>query len=193
MAFFYTFVNNISYKLKMNWSLTMQEMSQNPDQETLEYVFNQTMLRIKDPEKSIDFYTKVLGMTILKKLDFPDFKFSLYFLAYLRDEDDPVPENNQDRFAYTLSQKAVLELTHNWGTENDEDFSHHDGNSDPRGFGHIGITVPDVYEACERFESLGVEFQKKPDDGNMKGLAFIKDPDGYWIEILSAKGLASTI
>jgi len=99
----------------------MQEMSQNPDQETLEYVFNQTMLRIKDPEKSIDFYTKVLGMTILKKLDFPDFKFSLYFLAYLRDGDDPVPENNQDRFAYTLSQKAVLELTHNWGTENDEE------------------------------------------------------------------------
>ena len=171
----------------------MQEMSQNPDQETLEYVFNQTMLRIKDPEKSIDFYTKVLGMTILKKLDFPDFKFSLYFLAYLRDGDDPVPENNQDRFAYTLSQKAVLELTHNWGTENDGNFSHHDGNSDPRGFGHIGITVPDVYEACERFESLGVEFQKKPDDGNMKGLAFIKDPDGYWIEVLSAKGLASTI
>jgi len=193
MAFFYTFVNNISYKLKLNWSLTMQEMSQNPNQETLEYVFNQTMLRIKDPEKSIDFYTKVLGMTILKKLDFPDFKFSLYFLAYLRDGDDPVPENNQDRFAYTLSQKAVLELTHNWGTENDENFSHHDGNSDPRGFGHIGITVPDVYEACERFESLGVEFQKKPDDGNMKGLAFIKDPDGYWIEILSAEGLASTI
>ena len=71
-----------------------------------------------------------------------------------------------------------VELTHNWGTENDENFSHHDGNSDPRGFGHIGITVPDVYEACSRFESQGVEFQKKPDDGNMKGLAFIKDPDG---------------
>ena len=77
----------------------MEEMSQNPDQETLDYVFNQTMLRIKDPKKSLDFYTEVLGMIILKKLDFPDFDFSLYFLAYLREEDDPVPENNQERFA----------------------------------------------------------------------------------------------
>ena len=171
----------------------MEEMSQNPDEKTLNYIFNQTMLRIKDPEKSLDFYTRILGMTILKKLDFPDYEFSLFFLSYLRSEDDPVPENKQDRFAYALNQKAVLELTHNWGTEGDESFSHHDGNSDPRGFGHIGITVPDVYEACERFDSLGVEFQKKPDDGNMKGLAFIKDPDGYWIEILSSKGLASTI
>lgn len=171
----------------------MEEMSQNPDEKTLNYIFNQTMLRIKDPEKSLDFYTRILGMTILKKLDFPDYEFSLFFLSYLRPEDDPVPENKQDRFAYALNQKAVLELTHNWGTEGDEGFSHHDGNSDPRGFGHIGITVPDVYEACERFDSLGVEFQKKPDDGNMKGLAFIKDPDGYWIEILSSKGLASTI
>lgn len=47
--------------------------------------------------------------------------------------------------------------------------------------------VPDVYAACKRFEDLGVEFQKKPDAGNMKGIAFIKDPDGYWIEILNAK------
>ena len=171
----------------------MEEMSQNPDEKTLDYIFNQTMLRIKDPEKSLDFYTRILGMTILKKLDFPDYNFSLYFLSYHRAEDGPIPENKQDRFAYALNQKAVLELTHNWGTENDDSFSHHDGNSDPRGFGHIGITVPDVYEACERFHSLGVEFQKKPDDGNMKGLAFIKDPDGYWIEILSSKGLASTI
>ena len=80
----------------------------------------------------------------------------------------------------------MLELTHNWGTESDESFSYHDGNSDPRGFGHIGITVPDVYEACNRFEAQNIEFVKKPDDGAMKGLAFIKDPDGYWIEILSA-------
>jgi len=84
----------------------------------------------------------------------------------------------------------MLELTHNWGTENDDNFSYHDGNTEPRGFGHIGITVPDVYEASKRFEQLGIEFVKKPDDGKMKGLAFIKDPDGYWIEILSSRGLA---
>ena len=166
----------------------MEEMSQNPDEKTLDYIFNQTMLRIKDPEKSLDFYTRVLGMTILKKLDFPDYNFSLYFLSYHRAEDGPVPENKQDRFAYALNQKAVLELTHNWGTENDDSFSHHDENSDPRGFGHIGITVPDVYAASKRFEEQNIEFVKKPDDGSMKGLAFIKDPDGYWIEILSARG-----
>ena len=171
----------------------MEEMEQKPDQETQEYIFNQTMLRIKDPIKSLNFYTNILVMTLLKILDFNDYDFSLYFLAYLRSEDDPVQENENERFAYTLSQKAVLELTHNWGTEKDEKFFHHDGNTNPRGFGHIGITVPNVYEACKRFEVKGVEFQKKPDDGNMKGLAFIKDPDGYWIEILSAKGLASTI
>jgi lactoylglutathione lyase len=104
----------------------MEEMSQNPDEKTLDYIFNQTMLRIKDPEKSLDFYTRILGMTILKKLDFPDYNFSLYFLSYHRAEDGPVPENKQDRFAYALNQKAVLELTHNWGTENDDSFSHHE-------------------------------------------------------------------
>ena len=89
---------------------------------------------------------------------------------------------------------AEVELTHNWGTESDAEFAgYHNGNSDPRGFGHIGITVPDVYEASARFEKLGVEFVKRPDDGKMKGLAFIKDPDGYWIEILSATGLATMV
>lgn len=159
--------------------------------ETREFVFNQTMLRVRDPARSVAFYTEVLGMTLLKRFDFPEMKFSLYFMAYLRPGDPPVPDDAVQRAAYTFNQKATLELTHNWGTESDPTFAgYHDGNKDPRGFGHIGISVPDVHAACERFETLGVEFVKRPDDGKMKGLAFIRDPDGYWIEILSARSLA---
>jgi len=155
--------------------------------ETEGFVFNQTMLRIKDPLRSLAFYTNVLGMTLLKKLDFPEMEFTLYFMGYVGPDDGPIPEDTFDRAEYTFKQKALLELTHNWGTENDEAFAgYHDGNNDPRGFGHIGLSVPDVYGACNRFEKLGIEFVKKPDDDKMKGIAFIKDPDGYWIEILQA-------
>lgn len=164
----------------------MEELTKPLSKGTEEFVFNQTMLRIKDPAKSLEFYVNVLGMTLIKKLNFADMHFTLYFLGYLRHTDQPIPSGSVKRAEYVLSQKAMLELTHNYGTETDEAFSYHDGNTDPRGFGHIGITVPDVYAACEEFENNGVEFVKKPDDGNMKGLAFIKDPDGYWIEILSA-------
>ena len=157
------------------------------DLETKSYVFNQTMMRIKDPKLSLDFYTRIIGMRLYRKLDFPDMKFTLYFLAMPRDVDDSkVPEDENKRTTWTFSQRAMLELTHNWGTENDPDFSYHNGNLEPQGFGHIGFSVPDVYVAAERFEKLGVKFVKKPDDGKMKGLAFIEDPDGYWIEILQA-------
>lgn len=158
--------------------------------ETAQYILSQTMLRIRDPEKSIPFYRDVLGMTLLRKFDVPPGKFSLYFFAYVHEGDEPVPEDPTENAIYVFRTKAALELTHNWGTETDPNFpGYHSGNAEPRGFGHIGITVPDVYAACERFEKLGVEFQKRPDDGMMKGLAFIKDPDGYWIEILSAQRL----
>ncbi|QBM16058.1 lactoylglutathione lyase [Marinobacter sp. JH2] len=156
-----------------------------PVPETEGYVFNQTMLRIKNPERSLDFYSRVMGMRLVRKLDFPEMKFTLYFLAYLDDaEAERVPADNAHRTTYTFGREAMLELTHNWGTEDDPDFSYHNGNDQPQGFGHIGVAVPDVYSACERFEQLGVEFVKRPDDGKMKGLAFVKDPDGYWIEIL---------
>ncbi|KAI6685195.1 hypothetical protein NL676_031108 [Syzygium grande] len=162
-----------------------------PDEATKGYIMQQTMFRIKDPKASLDFYSRVLGMSLLKRLDFPDMKFSLYFMGY----EDPksAPTNAVDRTVWTFGQKATIELTHNWGTESDPDFKYHNGNSEPRGFGHIGITVDDTYKACERFEKLGVEFVKKPDDGKMKGIAFIKDPDGYWIEIFDLKNIGNTV
>ncbi|KAL3354543.1 hypothetical protein AABB24_018944 [Solanum stoloniferum] len=157
-----------------------------PDEATKGYFLQQTMFRIKDPKLSLEFYSKVLGMSLLKRLDFPEMKFSLYFMGY--EDTTSAPSDPVERTAWTFSQKATLELTHNWGTESDPNFTgYHNGNSEPRGFGHIGVTVDDVYKACERFESLGVEFVKKPLDGKMKGIAFIKDPDGYWIEIFDTK------
>lgn len=153
------------------------------------YVMNQTMLRIRDPKVSLPFYQDTLGMTLLGKFDFADMNFSLYFMGYL-DDADVIPEDAGERSEWIFGRPALIELTHNWGTESDPEFiGYHDGNQQPQGFGHIGISVPDVYSASERFESLGVEFVKRPDDGKMKGLAFIKDPDGYWIEILSPHGL----
>ena len=171
----------------------MEELTKPLSKGTEEFVFNQTMLRIKDPKQSLEFYVNVLGLTLIKKLDFPEMEFTLYFLGMPADVDDNnVPQDDNARTTWTFNQRAMLELTHNWGTENKENFSYHDGNKEPQGFGHIGFSVPDVYKASERFEKLGVNFIKKPDDGKMKGLAFITDPDGYWIEILQANMIEKT-
>lgn len=154
-----------------------------PEAATRDFVFNHTMLRIKDPKASLDFYTRVLGFTLVRKRDFAEAKFSLYFLVLVNDPAQ-IPAEEPARGEWLLSQRGVLELTHNHGTEDDADFAYHHGNSEPRGFGHICVSVPDVEAACARFEQLGVAFQKRLTDGRMKDIAFIKDPDGYWVEIL---------
>lgn len=154
-----------------------------PDAATRGFVFNHTMLRVKDPAASLDFYTRVLGFTLVRRRDFDEAKFSLYFLVLAADK-HAIPAEEPARGEWLLSQPGVLELTHNHGTETDPGFAYHHGNSEPRGFGHICVSVPDVEAACARFEALGVPFQKRLSDGRMKDIAFIKDPDGYWVEIL---------
>lgn len=148
------------------------------------FVYNHTMLRIKDPVKSLEFYTGVLGMTLLKHRSFPEAKFDLYFLARLTEEErDALPAGDELK-DFVSRQRSILELTHNHGTENDDDFAYHNGNSEPRGFGHICFAVPDLQQAVAWFDANGVVFQKRPEEGSMKDIAFIKDPDGYWIEII---------
>jgi lactoylglutathione lyase len=153
-----------------------------PPAATRGFVLNHTMLRVKDPARALDFYTRVLGMRLLRRLDFEEMKFSLYFLTCAGNE--PIPEDARARMAWTFSQRGVLELTHNWGTEGDADFAYHNGNAAPQGFGHICISVPDLGAAIRWFDENGVAYVKRPEQGKMKNIAFIQDPDGYWIEIL---------
>lgn len=149
------------------------------------FVLNHTMVRVKDPAVSLDFYTRVMGMQVLRKLDFPEMQFSLYFLAKTA-TGESVPQDQSDRTVWTFSQRGVLELTHNWGSENDPAFRYHDGNAQPQGFGHICFSVPDLAAAVQWFDENGVTYVKRPEQGKMKNVAFIKDPDGYWIEIVQA-------
>ena len=163
----------------------MTKSTENPIGSTLQ----QTMLRIKDPKISISFYCDHFGFKLLHKYDFPDWKFSLYFLGILKEGQDwPEIEDTKatEKALWTMPHgMSCLELTHNWGSENDKDFVVNNGNIEPnRGFGHIAVMTPDVYAASEELLTKGVNFQKKPDEGRMKGLAFAKDPDGYWIEIV---------
>jgi lactoylglutathione lyase len=111
--------------------------------------FSQCMLRVKDPKKSLEFYQK-LGMKLLVERHFDD--FSLYFLGSSVVSDDGNPK---DMF------QPCLELTHNHGTETDDDFKHFSGNEDERkGFGHIGFLVDDVYKACDAIAEMGYGFKK---------------------------------
>jgi len=166
-------------------------------------LFQQTMLRIKDPKVTVPFYEKHFGMRVVHKYDFPTMKFSLYFLERTPEGATiPGPPGTEASEKYLWSMTGTtLEFTHNHGSEDDESFSVWSGNSGSdlpkdsplyredvvRGFGHIAFNVDDVYATCEVLEKEGVKFQKKPDEGRMKGLAFALDPDGYWIEIVARK------
>ena len=154
------------------------------------FVFNHTMLRMKDPKVSLDFYSRIMGLQVLRKLDFPEMKFSLYFLAKPQ-TGETVPDDIGERTQWTFEQRAVLELTHNWGTEDDPAFGYHDGNAQPQGFGHICFAVPNLAAAVAWFDENKVVFVKRPAQGKMKDVAFIKDPDGYWIEIVEPALMAN--
>ena len=154
--------------------------------QTSGFTFNHTMLRVKDPAKSLEFYTGVLGMTLLAVKKFPEMGFDLYFLAKLTDSERENLPSGADLEIFAFRQRGILELTHNYGTESQADFSYHDGNSEPQGFGHICFSVPNLADAVAWFDKNNVEFKKRPEDGSMKNIAFIKDVDGYWIEIVQA-------
>ena len=113
-------------------------------------------------------------------------EFDLYFLAKLTEEEAANLPADQDLAIYTFRQRGILELTHNYGTENEEGSIYHDGNAEPQGFGHICFSVPDLNAAVAWFDENNVEFKKRPDEGKMKNVVFIKDVDGYWIEVVQA-------
>ena len=156
---------------------------EHPDEASRGFVLNHCMLRVKDPALALDFYTRIFGMRLLRRLDFPEMSFSLYFLHRPTPGSAP-PEDAGERTAWTFSQRSILELTHNWGSENDASVRYHDGNAQPQGFGHICFSVPDLDAAVKWFDDNQLSFVKRPDQGKMRDVAFVKDPDGYWIEIV---------
>ncbi|KAJ5089918.1 hypothetical protein N7532_008602 [Penicillium argentinense] len=149
------------------------------------YRMNHTMLRVKDAEASLKFYQESMGMALVRTVENPDNGFNLYFLAY------PAGKENIQDGAHGNTE-GLLELTWNYGTENQEGPVYHNGNAQPQGFGHICISVDDLQAACDRFESLNVNFKKRLTDGMMKNLAFVLDPDGYWIEVIQNERIKRT-
>ncbi|HVY05770.1 MAG TPA: lactoylglutathione lyase [Burkholderiales bacterium] len=122
-----------------------------------------TMLRVGDLKRSIDFYTNVLGMQVLRQKDYPDGRFTLAFVGYGAEE-----------------EQAVLELTHNWDTSKYELGT---------GYGHVALEVDDAYKACDEVKKRGGRVTREA--GPMKHgttvIAFVEDPDGYKIEFIQRK------
>jgi lactoylglutathione lyase len=127
-----------------------------------------TMIRVGDLDRSIAFYTRVLGMKLLRRRDFPEGKFTLAFVGYGEE-----------------SETAVLELTYNWGVSKYELGT---------AFGHVAIEVEDAHRACEEVKRLGGKVTREP--GPMKHgstvIAFVEDPDGYKIEFIQRARQAAT-
>jgi lactoylglutathione lyase len=169
-----------------NSSLAGQKVEGRADLSSLR--FNHSMIRVKDPEKSLKFYRDTLGMSLLRTSVVEAAKFNLYFLGYTKD-----PNYKDNSCGDTSNRETMLELTWNYGTESDLDFHYHNGNDQPQGFGHLGITVPDVQEAMDRLEKDGVSIKKRKHEGKMKFIGFVLDPDGYWIEILPRAPLPDKI
>ena len=122
-----------------------------------------TMLRVGDLDRSLAFYTGVLGMKELRRKDYPDGRFTLAFVGYGAE-----------------SETAVLELTYNWDTK-----SYDLGNA----YGHVAIAVPDAYRACEDVKKLGGKVTREPGPMKFGGsvIAFVEDPDGYKIEFIQTR------
>ena len=122
-----------------------------------------TMLRVGDLERSLSFYLGVLGMTLLRRRDYPEGKFTLAFVGY-------GPE----------SEQAALELTHNWETKSYEVGS---------GYGHVALEVEDAYAACAEIKRKGgvVTREAGPMKHGTTVIAFVQDPDGYKIELIQKK------
>ena len=144
--------------------------------------FNHTMLRVKDPLASLKFYCNVLNMTLLEFKHHPNAKFTVYFLSYTTASDYGNPRR---------AKEGVLELTHNWGTEDDAKFKYHNGNADPQGYGHICVTLNNAEAICKDIEKVyeDIKWQPKWGEGGMKNIAFIIDPDGYKVEIVNQGGV----
>jgi lactoylglutathione lyase len=125
------------------------------------------MLRVGNLQRSIDFYTKVLGMNLLRTSENPEYKYSLAFIGY--GEGNPA--------------QAEIELTYNWGTE-----SYDLGSA----YGHIALGVPDAYAACDKIKAAGgnVSREAGPVKGGSTVIAFVTDPDGYKIELIQQKSTA---